>query len=65
VRDADAEHPARQDNKSGRIPAAALTVTPVNDAPTLTVAGGGSCGANDRSGTINLTVLDVDNAAGP
>jgi VCBS repeat-containing protein len=41
----------------------AITVTAVNDAPTVTVAAGGSCGANDRSGTINLTVADVDNSA--
>ncbi len=32
-----------------------LTVTAVNDAPTVTVAAGGTCGADDRSGTINLT----------
>jgi VCBS repeat-containing protein len=37
-----------------------ITVTPVNDAPTVTVAAGGACGANQRSGTINLTVADVD-----
>ena len=40
-----------------------LTVTAVNDAPTVTVAAGGSCGTNDRSGTINLIVADVDNPA--
>ena len=33
-----------------------ITVTPVNDAPEVFVAAGGSCGTNDRSGTINLTV---------
>jgi hypothetical protein len=37
-----------------------ITVTAVNDAPTVTVAAGGRCGTNDRSGTINLTVGDVD-----
>jgi VCBS repeat-containing protein len=37
-----------------------ITVTAVNDAPTVAVATGGSCGGNDRSGTINLTVGDVD-----
>jgi VCBS repeat-containing protein len=37
-----------------------ITVTPVNDAPTLAVAPGGTCGSNDRSGTIDLTVGDVD-----
>ena len=40
-----------------------LTVTPVNDAPTVSVAENGSCGTNDRSGTINLTVADPDSAA--
>jgi Ca2+-binding RTX toxin-like protein len=43
--------------------AVALTVTSVNDAPNVTVAGGGSCDLNDRSGTINLTVADVDSGA--
>jgi VCBS repeat-containing protein len=37
-----------------------ITVTPVNDTPTVAVAPGGACGSNDRSGTINLTVGDVD-----
>jgi VCBS repeat-containing protein len=44
-----------------------LTVTAVNDAPTVTVAGtvapGGTCGTNDRSGTINLTVADIETGA--
>jgi VCBS repeat-containing protein len=40
-----------------------LTVTPVNDAPTAAVAAGGTCGTDDRSGTINLTVGDVESAA--
>jgi VCBS repeat-containing protein len=40
-----------------------LTVTAVNDAPTVTVARGGTCGTNDHSGTINLTVADVDSPA--
>ena len=40
-----------------------LTVTAVNDAPTVTVAAGGTCGTDDRSGTINLTVGDVESAA--
>jgi VCBS repeat-containing protein len=45
-----------------------LTVTAVNDAPTVTVAPGtvapvGTCGTDDRSGTINLTVADVDSPA--
>ena len=40
-----------------------ITVTAVNDAPTVTVAAGGTCGNDDHSGTINLTVGDVENAA--
>ena len=39
-----------------------ITVNPVNDPPTVKVAAGGTCGqSTDRSGTINLTVEDVDN----
>jgi VCBS repeat-containing protein len=40
-----------------------LTVAAVNDTPTVTVTAGGTCGSDDRSGTINLTVGDVDSAA--
>jgi VCBS repeat-containing protein len=40
-----------------------ITVTAANDAPTVTVATGGTCGKDDHSGTINLTVGDVENAA--
>jgi VCBS repeat-containing protein len=40
-----------------------LTVASVNDAPTVSVAAGGSCGGDDRSGTLNLTVADVDDPA--
>ena len=40
-----------------------ITVTAVNDAPMVTVAAGGACGTNDRSGTVNLTVGDVESAA--
>jgi VCBS repeat-containing protein len=40
-----------------------ITVTPVNDAPRVEVAPGGTCGPDDRSGTINLTVSDVDTPA--
>jgi VCBS repeat-containing protein len=40
-----------------------LTVSGVNDAPTVTVAAGGACGTNDRSGTISLTVGDIESAA--
>lgn len=37
-----------------------LRVTPVNDAPTVTVAAGGACGDDNRSGTIKLTPADVE-----
>jgi VCBS repeat-containing protein len=37
-----------------------ITVSAVNDAPTVAVAAGGTCGTDDRSGTVNLTVGDVD-----
>jgi hypothetical protein len=41
-----------------------VTVKTVNDPPTVFVAAGGSCGTNDRSGTINLTVNDPDGPEG-
>ncbi|HEX5879539.1 MAG TPA: FG-GAP-like repeat-containing protein [Actinomycetota bacterium] len=40
-----------------------LTVTAVNDPPTVTVAVGGTCGRDDHSGTINLTVADIESPA--
>jgi hypothetical protein len=40
-----------------------VTVTPVNDVPEVFVAAGGSCGTNDRSGTINLTLSDPEGTA--
>jgi VCBS repeat-containing protein len=40
-----------------------ITVTAVNDPPTVTVAAGGTCGTNDHSGMINLTVSDVESTA--
>jgi hypothetical protein len=41
-----------------------VTVNAVNDAPEVFVAAGGSCGTNDRSGQINLTVNDPDGPEG-
>jgi hypothetical protein len=41
----------------------AFEVQAPNVAPTVAVARGGSCGTNDRSGTINLTVNDPDGTA--
>ena len=42
-----------------------ITVTPVNDAPTVVVAPGGSCSdAPTISGTMNLTLGDVESPAG-
>ena len=40
-----------------------LTVSAVNDPPTVTVAAGGTCGGNDHSGTVNLDVADVEGQA--
>jgi VCBS repeat-containing protein len=40
-----------------------ITVTAANDSPAVTVAAGGTCGTDDRSGTINLTVADVESPA--
>jgi Ca2+-binding RTX toxin-like protein len=45
------------------IATAAITVTSVNDSPTVTVAPGGACGGDDHSGTIALSVADVDDPA--
>ena len=38
-----------------------ITVSPVNDAPTVAVAAGGQCGTNGTRGQINLIVADLDN----
>ena len=38
-----------------------LTVNPVNDTPTITLAGPGSCTAPGTTGTVTFTVTDVDN----
>jgi VCBS repeat-containing protein len=43
---------------------ATIDVAPVNEPPTVAVAAGGSCGTNDRSGTIDLTLDDPDGLAG-
>ena len=40
-----------------------ISVTAVNDSPTVTVAAGGTCGKDDHSGTVNLTVADVESSA--
>ena len=40
-----------------------ITVTSVNDPPTVGVAADGSCGTNDRSGKINLTLSDPEGAS--
>jgi VCBS repeat-containing protein len=40
-----------------------ITVSAVNDAPTVTVARGGTCGTNDHSGTLNLAVADMEGQA--
>jgi Ca2+-binding RTX toxin-like protein len=40
-----------------------VTVSATNDAPTVTVAAGGTCGSNDHSGTVSLAVADVEGQA--
>jgi VCBS repeat-containing protein len=40
-----------------------ITVTASNDPPTVTVAARGTCGSDDHSGTVNLTVNDVENGS--
>jgi VCBS repeat-containing protein len=40
-----------------------ITVTARNDAPTVKVAAGGTCGNDERSGTVKLTVADVESPA--
>jgi VCBS repeat-containing protein len=42
---------------------ATLTVTADNDPPKVMVAAGGTCGRDDHSGTVNLTVDDVESSA--
>jgi Ca2+-binding RTX toxin-like protein len=48
---------------SSNVATVTLSITAVNDAPTVAVAAGGTCGTDDRSGTINLTVGDLESAA--
>ena len=43
--------------------AVSLTVTAVNDPPTVVVGNPVSCGSDDRSGTLTLTVTDPDTPA--
>jgi len=40
-----------------------IRVTAVNDTPTVRVAAGGMCGRDDHSGTVNLSVDDVESSA--
>ena len=44
-----------------------ITVNAVNDAPTVTLASGGSCSTSTTSvsGTMNLSLADVDSSVGP
>jgi VCBS repeat-containing protein len=41
-----------------------ITITASNDSPTVRVAAGGTCGKDDHSGTVKLTVADVESSAG-
>jgi hypothetical protein len=43
---------------------ATVSITVKDATPTVAVAAGGSCGANDRSGTLNLVLADADSPAG-
>jgi VCBS repeat-containing protein len=40
-----------------------LTITPVNDPPTVAVAAGGSCGTSSLAGTMNVTVADAEGSS--
>jgi VCBS repeat-containing protein len=48
---------------ASNLAAVTLTVTAVNDKPAVTVAAGGTCGRDDHSGTVNLTVDDAESQA--
>jgi VCBS repeat-containing protein len=54
---------ASDGNLASELATVILTVTAVNDPPTVTVAAGGTCGRDDHSGTIHLTVADVESPA--
>jgi VCBS repeat-containing protein len=54
---------ANDGSANSNVATVSITVTAVNDAPTVAVAAGGACGGNYRSGTINLTVADPDTSA--
>jgi VCBS repeat-containing protein len=45
---------------TSNIATVSLTVDSVNDAPVVVVLPAGTCGGNDRSGTLNLFVADVE-----
>jgi len=42
---------------------ATITITAANDNPTVEVAADGTCGKDDHSGTVKLTVADVESSA--
>jgi VCBS repeat-containing protein len=50
-------------NLASNLATVSITVTAVNDPPTVSVAAGGTCGRDDHSGTVNLAVGDVESAA--
>jgi hypothetical protein len=53
----DDECDAPETSTQGKV---TINVTPVNDRPTVRVVRGGSCGTDQRSGTIVVGVSDVD-----
>jgi VCBS repeat-containing protein len=54
---------ASDGNLTSNLATVTITVSAVNDPPAVTVTAGGTCGTDDHSGTINLTVGDVESAA--
>jgi subtilisin family serine protease len=56
-----AKDPDNAESNSAKV---TITVRAVNDEPTITVAAGGSCSGTGVSGTMNLTVADVDSPVG-
>jgi VCBS repeat-containing protein len=54
---------ASDGNLASNLATVTISVTAVNDPPTVTVAAGGTCGTDDHSGTIKLTVGDVESDA--
>jgi VCBS repeat-containing protein len=54
---------ASDDNLESNQATVEITITATNDSPTVIVVAGGTCGRDDHSGTVNLTVDDVESPA--